>query len=273
MNFRKIAYTFSMETTKTSALHVEIKGSGTPVLLIHGFPFTSRMWQPQLEGLSHAGQILAPDLPGFGASPAAEPPFSVDQLAQACILTLDAQGISGPAVIGGLSMGGYIALAIARLFPERLRGLMLLSTRAGADGAEAKANRDKSIATAQEQGPAPAGEGMFPKLLAPANYEAQPETASELKTIMAGATTAGVVMALTAMRDRPDSTPILGQISVPTLVVHGEEDQVIPKSEAEAMAAAIPNSQLRLIAQAGHVPNLEQAAEFNATVAAFISGL
>src|SRR5690606_31882342 len=150
----------------------------------------------------------------------------------------------------GLSMGGYIALAIARLFPERVRGLMLLSTRAGADGAEAKANRDKAIATAQEQGPAPAGEGMFPKLLAPANCEAQPETATELKTIMAGATTAGVVMALTAMRDRPDSTPLLSQITVPTLIVHGEDDQVIPKSEAEAMAAAIPNSQLHIIAQA-----------------------
>ncbi|MCW5874014.1 MAG: alpha/beta fold hydrolase [Anaerolineales bacterium] len=262
-----------MQTTKIPQLHVEIKGSGTPVLLVHGFPFTSRMWQPQLSGLAQAGQILAPDLPGFGASPAAEPPFGVDQLAQACLAALDAQGVSSPAVIGGLSMGGYIALAIARLFPERVRGLMLLSTRAGADSDEAKANRDKAIATAQEQGPAPAGEGMFPKLLAPGNYEAQPETATELKTIMAGATTAGVVMALTAMRDRLDSTPLLRQISAPTLVVHGEEDQVIPKSEAEAMAAAIPGSQLHLIAQAGHVPNLEQPEEFNRIVEGFLGGL
>lgn len=262
-----------METTQTSPLHVEIKGSGTPVLLIHGFPFTSRMWKPQLEGLAQAGHILAPDLPGFGASPAAEPPFGVDQLAQACITALNTQGITGPAVIGGLSMGGYIALAIARLFPERVRGLMLLSTRAGADSAEAKANRDKAIATAQEKGPAPAGEGMFPKLLAPANYEAQPETATELKTIMAGATTAGVVMALSAMRDRPDSTPLLSQINVPTLIIHGEDDQVIPKSEAEAMAAAIPNSQLHIIAHAGHVPNLEQATEFNKIVASYLTSI
>lgn len=262
-----------METIETSPLHLQMSGSGTPVLLIHGFPFTSRMWLPQLSGLAHAGQVLAPDLPGFGSTPAAEPPFSIDHLAQACIATLDAQGIAGPAVIGGLSMGGYIALAVARLFPDRLRGLMLFSTRAGADGDEAKANRDKAIATAQEQGPAPAGEGMFPKLLAPANYEAQPETATELKTIMAGATTAGVVMALTAMRDRPDATPLLGQISAPTLIVHGEEDQVIPKSEAEAMAAAIPGSQLHLIAQAGHVPNLEQPEEFNRIIGEFLSSL
>lgn len=259
-----------MTETKIPPLHVQTSGSGIPVLLIHGFPFTSRMWQPQLHGLADTGQIVAPDLPGFGDSPAAPPPHSVDAMAQACVAVLDAQGIHGPAVIGGLSMGGYIALAIARLYPQRLRGLMLLSTRAAADGAEAKANRDKAIATAQEQGPAPAGEGMFPKLLAPGNYAAQPQTAEELRAIMAGATTEGVVMALTAMRDRPDSTPLLGQISAPTLVVHGEEDQVIPKSEAEAMAAAIPNSQLQLIANAGHVPNLEQAEKFNEVVAAFI---
>ncbi len=259
-----------MTDTMIPSLHVQASGSGAPVLLIHGFPFTSRMWHPQLHGLADAGRILAPDLPGFGNSPAA-PTHSVDALAHACMAVLDAQGISEPAVVGGLSMGGYIALAIARLYPQRLRGLMLLSTRAGADGAEAKANRDKAITTAQEQGPAPAGEGMFPKLLAPGNYDAQPQTAEELKAIMAGATTGGVVMALTAMRDRPDSTPLLSSISVPTLVVHGEEDQVIPKGEAEAMAAAIPNSQLQLIPNAGHVPNLEQAEKFNEAVRKFLS--
>lgn len=262
-----------MTETKIPPLHVQTSGSGIPVLLIHGFPFTSRMWQPQLHGLADTGQIVAPDLPGFGDSPAAPPPHSVDAMAQACVAVLDAQGIHGPAVIGGLSMGGYIALAIARLYPQRLRGLMLLSTRAAADGAEAKANRDKAIATAQEQGPAPAGEGMYPKLLAPGNYEAMPETAAELKEVMSGATTEGVVMALTAMRDRPDSTPMLPNISVPTLIVHGDEDQVIPKSEAAAMATAIPGSQLHLIPQAGHVPNLEQPAAFNEIIAEFVRNL
>lgn len=253
-------------------LHIETSGSGTPVLLIHGFPFTSRMWRPQL-GAELGGRLLAPDLPGFGASVASEPPHSVERLAEACLAVLDANGISEPAVVGGLSMGGYIALAAARLFPQRLRGLMLFSTRAGADGAEAKANRDKAIATAREQGPGPAGDGMHPKLLAPANYSEQPAVAAELKEIMKGATTEGVVMALTAMRDRPDSTPALAGIRVPTLIVHGEEDQVIPKSEAEAMAAAIPGSQLYLIARAGHLLNLEQPVEFNGLVAEFMRSL
>jgi pimeloyl-ACP methyl ester carboxylesterase len=253
-------------------LHIETSGSGTPVLLIHGFPFTSRMWRPQL-GAELGGRLLAPDLPGFGASAAIEPPHSVERLAEACLAVLDANGISEPAVVGGLSMGGYIALAAARLFPQRLCGLMLLSTRAAADGAEAKANRDKAIFTAREQGPGPAGDGMYPKLLAPANYSEQPAVAAELKEIMKGATSEGVVMALTAMRDRPDSTPSLAGIRVPTLIVHGEEDQVIPKSEAEAMAAVMPGSKLHLIAKAGHLPNLEQPGEFNRVVAGFVSSL
>lgn len=261
-----------METTQTLTLHLEQSGSGTPVLLIHGFPFTSRMWRPQL-GADLGARLLAPDLPGFGASPVAPPPHSVEGLAAACLAVLDAADVSEPAVVGGLSMGGYIALAFARLYPERLRALMLFSTRAGADSTEAKANRDKAIATAREQGPAPAGEGMYPKLLAPANYEAMPGVAAELKEIMKDTTREGVVMALTAMRDRPDSTPLLSNIAVPTLVVHGIEDQIIPKSEAEVTAAAIPGCQLSLIAQAGHVPNLEQPTAFNEIVSGFLSSV
>ncbi|MBX3006160.1 MAG: alpha/beta fold hydrolase [Anaerolineales bacterium] len=262
-----------MNDTKIPPLHLEHNGSGIPVLLIHGFPFTSRMWRPQLSGLAASGHILAPDLPGFGRTPAAPPPHSVERLAAACLDAVTALGIHEPVVLGGLSMGGYIALAAARHFPERLRGLMLLSTRAGADSAEAKANRDKSIATAQAEGPAPAGEGMYPKLLAPENYAAQPETASELKAILQGATTEGVVMGLTAMRDRPDATDELPEINLPTLIIHGQQDQVIPFSEAEAMAAAIPHSQLHLLPQAGHVPNLEQPERFNQAVTEFLGRL
>jgi len=251
-------------------LHFEEAGSGVPVLLIHGFPFTSRMWKPQLGSLAANGHLLAPDLPGFGESPAEPPPHSVEQYAEDCLSVLDALNILEPVVVGGLSMGGYIALAIARLFPERLRGLMLLSTKAGADSAEGKANRDKSIAEVKESGPAPIADGMYPKFLAPASYTEQPAVAAELKEIMKGATREGVMAALTAMRDRPDSTPLLPSIKVPTLVVHGKEDNVIPFSEAEAMAKAIPNSGLHLIDKAGHLPNMEQPAEFDRIVSEFL---
>lgn len=254
-----------------NVLYLEQAGSGTPVLLIHGFPFSSRMWKPQLDSLSAKVRILAPDLPGFGATPATPPPHTAEQFAIDCAAVLDAAGVSEPIVLGGLSMGGYIALAFARLFPEKLRGLMLLSTRPGADSAEAKANRDKSIAAVREQGAQVPGDGMYPKLLAPSNYSDKPEVTAELKEIMKGATAEGVVAALSAMRDRPDSTSMLGQIAVPTLVVHGDEDAVINKSEAEAMAKAIPGAQLHIVAKAGHLPNLEQPAEFDSVVSEFLS--
>ncbi len=260
-------------TDNEFTLHFEETGSGMPVLLIHGFPFTSRMWRPQLGSLAASGRLLAPDLPGFGDSPPEPPPHSVEQFAEDCLSVLDALDILEPVVVGGLSMGGYIALAIARLFPERLRGLMLFSTRAGADSAEGKANRDKSIAQVKESGPAPIADGMYPKFLAPATYTEQPAMAAELKEIMKGAKREGVIAALTAMRDRQDSTPLLPSIKVPTLIVHGQEDNVIPFSEAEVMAKAIPSSELHLVDKAGHLPNLEQPAEFDRIVNNFLRKL
>jgi pimeloyl-ACP methyl ester carboxylesterase len=254
-------------------LHFEESGSGVPVLLIHGFPFTSRMWKPQLGSLAASGHLLAPDLPGFGDSPAAPPPHTVEQFAEDCLTVLDALDILEPVVIGGLSMGGYVALAIARLFPERLRGLMLFSTRAGGDSAESKADRDNSIAQVKESGPAPIADGMYPKFLAPTNYREKPAVAAELKEIMKGATREGVIAALSAMRDRPDSTAFLPSIQVPTLIIHGQEDNVIPPSEAELMAKAIPSSELHLIDKAGHLPNLEQPAEFDRIVNNFLRKL
>ena len=147
---------------------------------------------------------------------------------------------------------------------------MLISTRAAADSTEGKAGRDKSIATAQEKGAQAIADGMFPKFLAPGNYAAKPDVANELKEIMSSATREGVIAGLTAMRDRPDSTSFLSTIDVPTLIIHGREDQLIPFSEAELMAKAIPQSELHLVANAGHCVNLEQTAEFNGYVSEFL---
>jgi pimeloyl-ACP methyl ester carboxylesterase len=245
-------------------------GSGQPLILVHGFPFSGRMWRAQLQSLSAHARVIIPDLPGFGKTAAAPAANSVDAYAQACFDLLDNLGISEPVAFGGLSMGGYISLAAARLYPQRLRSLLLLSTRAGADSTEGKAGRDGTIAKVRENGPSVVAEGMYPKLLAPATYNDKPEVARELKSVMEDASTEGVIGALTAMRDRPDSTPLLKEIKVPALVVHGKEDAVIPPSEAEAMAAAIPGSKLHLVAGSGHLPPMEQPAEFDRLVAEFL---
>lgn len=254
-------------------LHFQERGSGPPLLLIHGFPFSSQMWNRQLDALSGQCRLLAPDLPGFGDSPLLDGTYSVERYAEDCITVLDALDILEPVAIGGLSMGGYIALAIARLFPERLRALLLLSTRAGADSAEGQANRGKTIAAVKEQGASAVTEAMYPKLLAPETYTANPAAAAELQEIMRAASPEGVIAALGAMRDRPDSTSLLTQIDVPTLIVHGKQDAIIPSSEAEAMAKAIRNSQLHLIDHAGHLPNLEQPHEFNRVIANFLDAI
>lgn len=250
-------------------LHFETSGSGSPLLLIHGFPFSGGMWAGQLAALDQA-MLLAPDLPGFGDSPLGASTATVESYAQDCAAVLDALDILAPVAVGGLSMGGYIALAFARLFPERVRALLLLSTRAGADSAEGKANRDKTIAGVKEHGASAVTEAMHPKLLAPASYTARPAIAAAAQDLMRTATPEGIIAALGAMRDRPDSTPLLPNIQVPTLIIHGKDDQIIPPSEAELMAKAIPNSQLHLLANAGHLPNLEQPDEFNRLVSSFL---
>lgn len=256
---------------KKSTLHYEERGAGVPLLLIHGFPFSGQMWAAQMAGLAGGARVLVPDLPGFGKSPAIRASSTVDQYAEDCFGVLDALDIMEPAVIGGLSLGGYVALAAARLFPLRVRGLILASTRAGADSAEGKANRDKTIAQVKANGPLVVAESMYPKFLSPANYEEQPRVAGQVRDIMRGATPEGVIAALGAMRDRPDSSGLLPNLHMPMLIIHGKDDQLIPPSEAEAMAKAIPHNELRLLAKAGHLPNLEQPEEFNRLVKEFLS--
>jgi pimeloyl-ACP methyl ester carboxylesterase len=260
-------------TKGTQTLQYEKRGSGLPLLLIHGFPFSGQMWKGQLDALSNSANVIVPDLPGFGASPAASGSTTVDQYAQDCLAVIDSLGIMEPFVLGGLSMGGYIALAAARLMPLRLKGLILISTRAGADSEEGKANRDKTIANVKENGASVVSEAMYPKLLSPETYKNKPEVAEQLKDIMKGATPEGVIAALSAMRDRPDSTELLSDLHMPVLIIHGKDDQVIPPSEAEAMNKAIPQSTAHIIEKAGHLPNLEQTEEFNTIITKFLAKL
>lgn len=252
-------------------LHFEDVGRGKPLLLVHGFPFSSTMWENQLRHLAPSARVLALDLPGFGNSPPSTRVPSIQAYAEDCVALLDALDILEPVVVGGLSMGGYVALAFARHFPERLAGILLASTRASSDSVEGKSGRDQAIANVQAQGIEALVNSMHPKLLAPGTYAKQPRTAERLKEIMLSTDPDGAAAALTAMRDRPDSTDLLSELDIPALVIHGEQDGVIPIHEAEQMVARLPQGQLVRTAHAGHLPNMEQPAVFNQELGAFLA--
>ncbi len=243
------------------------------LLLIHGFPLSSQMWEPQLEDLADYVRVVAPDLRGHGGSDSVPGPYSITLLADDCADLLGYLNVATPFVVCGLSMGGYIALEFYRRYPEQVAGLILAATRAGADSPEGKANRDKAAETAKSEGVTAVSGGMLPKMLAPQNYESDDELVDYVKEIMSTTSLNGMVGALAAMRDRIDSTPMLGDIDVPVLIIHGADDQLIPLSEAEAMYKAIPNAELVIIPDAGHLPNLEQPDLFNDAVIDFLEEL
>jgi 3-oxoadipate enol-lactonase len=251
----------------------EARGSGRPILFIHGFPLNRRMWEPQIEEFSKTMHVIAPDLRGHGESESAPGPYEMEMLADDCHALLESLGITGPAVLCGLSMGGYVTLAFYRRYPERAAGLVLAATRAGADSAEGKANREKAAAEAQENGISAIVDGMLPKIMAPQTYDRKPELVKQVREIMSGTSVAGVAGAQLGMKERPDSNPLLAEIQVPALVVHGADDQIIPPTEAEAMQAAIPDAQLHILPDAGHLLNLEQPERFNQALSIFLAYL
>lgn len=258
---------------KDFTLAYEERGEGKPLLLIHGYPLSRALWEPQMEGLVDAARLIAPDLRGYGQSDPVPGPYSMDMLADDCAALLEGMKVTQPVVVAGLSMGGYVALAFYRKYAARVAGLILAATRAGADSAEGKANRDKSAALAREKGVGAIVEAMLPKLLAPKSYEAKPKVVAWATQIMESASVEGIVGALMGMKERPDVTPILGQIDKPTLILHGTDDQLIPPKEAEAMHAAIKNSTLQLLPEAGHLLNLEQPELFNQAVRGFLQSI
>lgn len=241
-----------------------------PVLWIHGFPLSNQLWDYQIDDLADVARQIAPDLRGFGGSEATEPPCSLETYSADCSRLLDHLGFRGPVVVGGLSMGGYIALDFYRRYPERVAGLILAATRAGADSAEAQAGRDQAAALAGAEGVGPIAEGMLPKLFAPSTLPEQPELVAFVREMMLSASVKGVQGALAAMRDRPDSTLLLTTIDVPTLIIHGQDDQLIPVAEAKAAGKAVPEAKLVILPASGHLPNLEQPEEFNDAVRAFL---
>lgn len=248
-------------------------GSGPVVVLLHAFPLSRAMWAPQMEALRATHRVLAMDLRGFGGSKAFADPPSLDQVADDVAGLLDELGIKDRIVLGGLSMGGYAAFAFVRRHAARLRGLILADTRAEADDAEGKTNRDRLMAYAAQNTARDVLDQMLGKLVAAETRTRHPEVVESIRSIASSQTPAAIIGALKAMRERPDSGPTLASITVPTLVIVGEKDTLTPPAMSESLAARIAGAKLVRIEDAGHLSNLEKPERFNAAVREFLQEL
>jgi pimeloyl-ACP methyl ester carboxylesterase len=252
-------------------LHVEARGEGPAVLLVHGFPHDHALWSAQLDALGGAARLLAPDLRGLGRSGAGLP-YTMDRYADDLACVLDAAG-ERRAVVCGLSMGGYVALAFWRRHRARVRALVLADTRPGPDDDAARGKRRDLIALARSDGAAAVAARMLDGMVGKSTRARAPEVVAEVRAMLERQPVPGIVGALEAMMARPDSTPDLATIVVPTLVVVGDEDALTPPAEARAMHAAIAGSYLEVVAGAGHVSPRERPAAFNHVLAEFLRRL
>ena len=247
-------------------------GEGAPVVLLHAFPLDSRMFEPQAEALAGFRRLITPDFPGFGRSPRAPAQPDMRYYAEGVRGILDRLKLDR-AVLGGVSLGGYVVFECLRLFPERVSGLVLANTRPEPDSDEIRENRKKMARRVAEEGVEVLVELQMARLLAPDTLENDARVVERVRAMILESNPNGVVAALGAMRERPDSTPLLGKIEVPTLVIGGEEDGISSPGVMGAMAEKIPGSRHVTLSNAGHLSNLEAPDGFNAALKEFFEEL
>jgi 3-oxoadipate enol-lactonase len=250
-------------------------GQGKAILLLHAFPLSGVMWIPQLEEWRQSYRVIAPDLRGVGASAGGAPTdryCSVDEYAHDMAALLKSLDVS-QAVVLGLSMGGYVAFALYRNYPEMVQALVLCDTRSETDTPEGREARYKMIEAVRAQGSSVAAETMLPKLFAPDTYKLRPDLVAQVGGLIENNNPAGIMAGAGALAERPDSTPTLARINVPTLVVVGRDDQTVTVETARKMAQAIPDWQLSVVPHAGHLSNLENPEFFNQAVETFLKEL
>jgi pimeloyl-ACP methyl ester carboxylesterase len=251
-------------------------GGGKTLVLLHAFPLHADQWLPQLARVPPDWRVVAPDLAGFhGRDPAcAGPPdaVTIDGYARDVFEFMTHLDIRR-AAIAGLSMGGYIALAMLRLAADRVAGLALADTKATADTDDARAGRDRLIALALSEGAAAVADAMLPRLLGSTTRREQPDLSDAVHRLIAANTADGIVAASRAMKVRPDSTAALQSAACPVTIICGDEDEPTPVADARAMQRVAPHARLVIIPRAGHLSNLENPLPFNAALAAFTRDL
>jgi 3-oxoadipate enol-lactonase len=247
------------------------EGPGDPLVLLHAFPLNGRMFEPQMTAFSGERRVVAPDYPGFGRSPRTPAQPDVHYYARGVRDLLDRLHFDR-VVLGGLSLGGYVAFECMRLFPERVSALVLANTRPEPDPVEMREIRNEMALSVAREGVEVLVELQMERLLAPESL--QDEVLVEtVRAMILDNSPDGVVAALGAMRERPDSRPLLGKIDVPTLVVGGEEDDISSPEVMGAMAAEIPGARHLTIPNVAHLSNLEAPEKFNAALGDFLKEL
>ena len=245
------------------------EGPGDPLVLLHAFPLNGRMFEPQMEAFSGGRRVIAPDFPGFGRSPRTPAQPDVRYYAEAVGGLLDRLGLER-VVLGGVSMGGYVAFGCLRLFPRRISGLVLADTRPEPDSDEIRENRKEMARRVAEEGVEVLVELQMERLLARDTLENDEEGVDRVRAMILESAPGGVVAALGAMRTRPDSTPLLAEIQAPPLVIGGEADGISSPEVMGAMAQKIPNSRHVTLPRAGHLSNLENPEAFNTALREFL---
>ncbi len=244
--------------------------SGPVVVLVHAFPTDHRMWIATAKALAARCRVITPDMRGLGESDLGESregmAGSIADMADDVAALLDGLGLAR-ATVGGLSMGGYVALAFAARHRARLERLILADTRAAADSDQARAGRADALALVEKDGVPPLVERQLAALLSP---NASDVVRDQVRAFCRQSA-AGVCAGIRALRDRPDRQGELGAISCPTLVIAGAVDKISPREEMSALARAIPNARLVEIPGAGHLANLEQPDAFVAAIASFVA--
>jgi pimeloyl-ACP methyl ester carboxylesterase len=258
-----------------TSLAVHTAGSGLPLVLLHAFPLDHSMWAFQ-EPLAEQVRLVVPDLRGFGGSDEAVPE-SIAALADDVVALLDAVHVAGPAVICGISMGGYVAQHVAARHPDRVAAVILVATKLEADSAEARAGRTDLAAKVGRLGLGILADAMIPRLLADSaearRAPGRADVESLLRRTILAQRVETVQTALAALGARPDMTEPLRQLRAPALLVAGAEDAITPPECLQAAEAIIPRAKLLIVPAAGHMVPLEQPEVFNAAVLEFLREL
>lgn len=265
-------YNLTINVNNFNFSYDDVGDGSIPIIFLHGFPFDKTMWRGQLDFLKFSYRLIACDIRGFGKSTDEESPLSIDLFGNDLIQFMDTLNID-KAIVCGLSMGGYLALNVIKRFPSHFEALILCDTQCIADTAESKEKRYKIIEEIETDGVANFNEGFIKNVFHKDSITNKTELVEQLRSVVFSNSQHIISQGLVALAKRSETCSSLGEISIPTLIICGREDQVTPLSQSEFMNEHIKGSILRIIDNAGHVSNLEQPKEFNKYLGEFLTDL